>query len=180
MPQQQGVQPTGAATDPQTMAQVMAETAAKVADANRMLAEEEAEGGPAGILAKAEMIKAQADMMKEARETEEGKMELGIKLYEALVSNEREKTRAAEAARKYELDEQKLQLDLLKDFTELEIKDKNERAKLASGESNMFIKEAFADRRDSKKKAEDDRRENRQVMREAYRAKSDQNKSKDK
>lgn len=191
MPQQQGVQPTGVATDPQTMAQVMAETAAKVADANRMLAEEQAEGGPAGILAKAEMIKAQADMMKEARETAESKVELGIKLYEALVSNEREKTRAMEAQRKYELDEKKLQTDLRVDLAELDFKAKQESAKLASGEKNMFAKEAFADRRDSRKAQSEDKREsrnvqrenqreNRQVMREAFKAKQEQNKPKGK
>jgi len=177
-PGQEGVQPTGAATDPQTLAQVMAETAAKVADANRMLSEEQAEGGPAGILAKAEMIKAQADMMKETRETEEGKMELGIKLYEALVSNEREKTRAAETNRKYSLDEKKLQNDLMIDFTELEIKDAAERAKLASGETNMFRQEHFNDKREARRDKKEDQRENRQAMREAFKAKQDQNKPK--
>lgn len=133
---QQGV--TGAATDPKTMEMVMAQTAQQVADANRMLSEEQAEGGPAGILAKAEMMKAQADVMKELREAEESKMELGIKLMDALNSVEREKTRAKEQGRKFDLDEDKLEQDLFTELAELDVKENIEKAKIASGQKDMF------------------------------------------
>lgn len=131
---------TGAATDPQTQEFAMAQIAQRVSQQNQMLADAEEAGGPAGMIAKAELMKSAAAMMKEQREGKESAFELGIKLLDALNSVEREKTRAKEAARRYELDEDKLAADLLK-----------ESAKLASGEKNMFAKEAGADRRDQRK-----------------------------
>lgn len=152
---QGAVQATGAATDPQTMEQVTAQAAQQVAEQNRMLAEEEAEGGPAGMLAKAEMMKAQADVMKEVREAEESKMELGIKLLDSLNSVEREKTRADEIDRKFGLDEKRLVADLLKSSAELDTKEALEKAKMAIGQVDMFKQQEHDDKKDKRKHAVD-------------------------
>lgn len=142
--QGQQMQVTGAATDPKTQEKVAAEAAQKAAQANQAMAQQQAGGDPAAMIAQAELIKAQADMMKEARETQEGKTELGIKLLDVLNAIEREKTRAMEAQRKFELDEDKIAADLVK-----------EHAKLASGEKNMFAnsRDKAADRASKEKQS---------------------------
>jgi hypothetical protein len=175
MPGQQ-MQITGAATDPKTMEMVMAETAKQVAEANRMVSEELAEGGPAGIMAKAEMMSAQADVMKEQREGKESSLEMGIKLLEALTAVEREKTRAKEQDRKFELDERKLAADLLKESAKLDSKDKQEAAKIASGEKSMFVGHAVGMKKDKDNRKASERSQTKEHM---QREKDNQSKKKD-
>jgi len=132
------VQPTGAATDQKTQEMVQAEAAKSLAQTNQLMAEEKAEGGPAGMVAKAELMKATADLMKEERENKEGQAELILKFIEALNAIEREKTRAAEAGRKFEFEEEKLAAKLLKEMDDGDREDRKHKADLAMGRANMF------------------------------------------
>jgi len=156
---QQTVQVTGAATDPKTQEMLLAQAAQQVAQTNQMMAQEKAEGGPAGMIAKAELMEAETDRMKEQREMLEGDREFRLKLLALLNDMERDQTKAGEAQRKLDLDEEKLAADLLK-----------ESAKLASGEKSIFVREAGQDRRESKKELSADIRDRRKAATEMKKA----------
>jgi len=149
---------TGAATDPATQEMLMAQAAQQVVQTNELLAQEKAAGGPAGMVAKAELMDAETGRMKEQRESEESKVDLGIKLLKTLVGVEREKTRAKESGRKTAFEETKVAAELLKEQVKLDANDRKENAKLASGERNLFAKEMAQDRREERKEGSDARR----------------------
>lgn len=171
------LQVTGAATDPKTQEAMLAQAAQKVAQTNQMLAQQQAQGAPEQIIAQAELMKAQTDARKEQRETAEGSAEIMLKQMELQAAIEREKTRAAEAGRKFEFQDKKLQVDIMKEAAKLkedsdrerqrlESSERTEKAKLASGERNMFVKEMAAERRD-KRKASTEREKAAQKARES-------------
>lgn len=127
MPQQQGVQVTGIASDPQTQEKVQAMVAQQVAQANAMVASGAQGGDPAHVLAQAEYLKAQAANMKEEREAKSDATDLGIKLLKVLNDIDVAQQKADQDGERLSLEEEKLKADLLKT-----------QSQLMTGQQNMF------------------------------------------
>jgi hypothetical protein len=91
-----------------------AAAAQRISRLNQIAQEEEQEGSPAHLLAKAEMIKAETSYQKEQREAGQDQFKLGVDLLQTAANIEREKNRAAEMNRKIDTDVIKIAADMLK------------------------------------------------------------------
>lgn len=93
----------------------VAQAAQRLNRLNEIAQEEASKGSPASRLADAEVLKAQVDLMKEQREERNDKRDLGLKLLDTAVKQEREINRATEKERQMDLTEEKMALDLIRE-----------------------------------------------------------------
>ena len=97
----------------QGMSQVQA--AERLNRLNQIAQEEAEKGSPASRLADAEIMKGQADLLKEQRESRNDDRNFGLKLLDTATKAEKEANRAVEKNRDQNLQEEKLALDLIKE-----------------------------------------------------------------
>lgn len=91
----------------------VAQAAQRLNRLNQIAEEEEQQGSPASQIAKAEMLKATADMMKEQREAKNDQIKHGLEFLRQANAMEKEANRAVERDREIDLKEEKMAIDLI-------------------------------------------------------------------